>query len=98
MKAVVSWFALIAICAAAIPNMVKPEPNGRFKEVVHGADEVVVRTGGNCHRDRASERVVVEITGAEKVAKIIGLFSFTGRYTNASQDTIVSGLKCDGYI
>jgi hypothetical protein len=78
---------LATACSAAVPNGVKPEPNQRFSDVVRGADYVLVRTGGNCHRDLKHEKVVFEASGDAAVVRIARLFGFTGEYTSVFRTT-----------
>jgi hypothetical protein len=68
---------------AAIPNVVTPEPNQRFAAIVREADQVVIRTGGNCHRQISEEKIVFESKNCADVARVTQLFALSGEYTNA---------------
>ncbi len=75
--------AAVAIHAAPLKNVVKPEPNKRFKDLVHAADRCLISTAGLHASDLKNQRHIMELSGIADVERFAALFTFTGEYTSA---------------
>ena len=71
--------------SAFAANVVKPEPNQRFRALVQGADTLFVQTAGLHPYDFPRQSKVLEVFGVSEVEKVAGLFSFSGEYTSVSR-------------
>ncbi|MCG8524926.1 MAG: hypothetical protein MI748_00985 [Opitutales bacterium] len=48
----------------------------RFKEIISDADEVRIRTGGECHRDKINEVYLLESKSGRDIFTVAGTFQF----------------------
>ena len=61
--------SLVAGCAAAPPSDVAP-----YADLLKGATELTIRSGGLCHRTPAEERTLLTVTDAAEIRKVADCF------------------------
>ena len=103
LRAFIFLLATFVVHAAPLKNVVKPEPNKRFKDLVHAADRCLISTAGLHANDIKNQRHLVELSGITEVERFAALFSFTGEYTSAFPTTrdgeqvlVIANCLCTG--